>query len=72
MASILRPMALDGRFFVTTTALNLAAGSAIITHLVDEIRSQGLGDGIGLFIFVSMLSSELHKTAVPDTAHALL
>ena len=59
MAQDMKPSASESRFFVLTTTLNLAAGSAIMTHLVDEVRTQGLGEGISLFIFVSMLLREL-------------
>ena len=58
IAKLLIPVAIDKQLFVLTTSLNLAAGAAIITHLVDEIKTQGLGEGISLFIFVSMLLSE--------------
>ena len=61
MAQDMKLLAAGSRFFVLTTTLNLAAGSAILTHLVDEVRVQGLGEGISLFIFVSMLLSECLK-----------
>lgn len=50
--------ALPGQHFLVNTTLTLAAGSAIITHLLDEVQTQGLGDGISLCIFVRMLQSK--------------
>lgn len=71
IARDLRPFAHASSFFFWSTTFNLAAGAAIVTHLVEEVRTQGLGDGVSLFIFVPMLLSKqnIAENALP-TGHS--